>query len=198
MQTTTTANPRSASPRRAAPISPSSSRPSSPNGPRAAPTSVNPVGPFAAERQRSVRRARLDRTHQGHVRRARARRQARRDPEEAPTSARTSRPRARAARSRSTTSSAAPPFPTARDEARGPQAVRDLQPEGQPLDHRQLSLRALRHVRIGGSTASPRARSPTCSRSVRKRRTFGERVARGDAIPVLNGRSRSAAAPRLL
>ena len=111
-------------------------------GPRLLP---DPVGPFAAERQRSVRRARLDRTHEGHVRRARARRQARRDPEQA-RHRRRLHGLALAQRGRGRQHPRGTALPDRADEARGPQAVRDLQPEGQPLDHRQLSLRALRHT----------------------------------------------------
>ena len=81
---------------------------------------------------------------------------------------------------------AAPPFPTAQDQARGLQAVRDLQPEGQPLDHRQLPLRALRHDGLAARRHRPGDRLQPAHARRAGAELFVERVPRRDALPVLS------------
>ena len=74
----------------------------------------DPAGPFAAERQRGVRRARLDRAHEGHVRGVRASASSTWPSRTSSTSARTSRSRARSSDVAVDNILAAPAFPNAK------------------------------------------------------------------------------------
>ena len=102
--------------------------------------------------------ARLDRPHEGQVRRARHRRQAPAIPNKFDIGADFT-----VSRSRSEVAVdnvlAAPPFPTREDQPRDLQAVRHLLPEGQPLDHRQLPVRALRLAGLAARRHRPGDRS---------------------------------------
>ena len=87
--------------------------------------------------------ARLDRPHEGQLRRARHRRQAPGDPEQV-RHRRRLHDLALTQRSRGRQRAGGTALPTREHQPRDLQAVRHLRPEGQPLDHRQLPVRALR------------------------------------------------------